>query len=333
MKILFIFTGGTIGSSVREGMIATDVRAPFLLLEAYRTAYGVDFDCETVTPYTALSESNTGETLRALCACVATHLREGFDGIVITHGTDTLQYTAAALGYAFADAPCPICIVSAAYPITDPRTNGIVNLRGALRFIKEVSKRGVFVPYRNEGESLRVHNATRLLQGMAYTDSVYSVADSFVGSFVEEKPFSPNPTYAQRADELPAMGTVPLSARTDRILCIQPYVGMCYPEIKEGTRYILHGSFHSGTCNTESEQAKRFFEQACMRGIPVFLTGAMRGTQYESTDAFSALGVQPLHGIAPIAAYMKLWMWDTLHPEQTATSELLQRSLAGDAME
>ena len=38
MKILCVFTGGTIGSSVQEGLIATDERAPFLLLEKYRAA-------------------------------------------------------------------------------------------------------------------------------------------------------------------------------------------------------------------------------------------------------------------------------------------------------
>ena len=134
MKILFLFTGGTIGSTASGDTITTDSKKPYLLLETYKAAYGISFEYDTKEPYTALSENNTGKTLRHLCESVKSHLDGGYDGIVITHGTDTLQYSAAALSYAFADIKIPVCLVSSNLPIEKKGANGIPNLRAAIRF-------------------------------------------------------------------------------------------------------------------------------------------------------------------------------------------------------
>ena len=328
MKILFVFTGGTVGSIAREGIIATDGSRPRALLAAYERSYGLSFTYECVEPYTALSENNTGETLRALCACVATHKGKGYDGIVVTHGTDTLQYSAAALAYAFADISIPLCLVSANYPVEDARSNAIPNLRGALRFIAEVGTAGVWVPYQNAGEPTKIHAGTRLLESAAFTDRTESILATHYGVFEGSKPFSRNPAYHALADEISAFGALDFAQDVPQILRVQPYPGMVYPQIGEQVRYILHGSFHSGTLNTVSGEARRFFAKAKERGIPVFLTGVMGGDAYESTCAFDELGILALARIAPVAAYVKLWMLSLVR--ESVTAEMLCASLAGD---
>ena len=330
MKILFVFTGGTIGSIAADGIIRPDGSRARALLAAYERAHGLAFTYDCVEPYTALSENNTGDTLRALCACVAEHKDQDYDGIVVTHGTDTLQYTAAALSYAFADISIPLCLVSANYPVDDARSNAIPNLRGALRFIAEVGARGVWVPYQNTGEPTRIHQGTRLLESMAFTDRVQSVLDTHYGTFEGNKPFSHNPAYHALADKISALGAAGLAQDAPHILCIRPYPGMTYPPIGTDVRYILHGSFHSGTVNTVSDEAKRFFAEAKKKNVPVFLTGVTDGDAYESTRAFEELGITPLPRIAPIAAYMKLWMLSAAH--DTVTVEMLAASLAGDVL-
>ena len=328
MKILFVFTGGTIGSIARDGIIGTDGSRPRALLDAYERAYGLSFAYECVEPYTALSENNTGETLRALCTCVAKHKDGGYDGIVVTHGTDTLQYSAAALAYAFADISIPLCLVSANYPIEDARSNAIPNLRGALRFIAEVGTAGVWVAYQNGGEPTKIHAGTRLLESNAFTDRTQSIFGTHYGVFEGNKPFSRNSAYHALADGIPALGALAFAKEAPHILRIWPYPGMVYPTIGEQVRYILHGSFHSGTVNTVSDEAKRFFAEAKKRNIPVFLTGVSQGDAYESTRAFEALGITPLPASAPIAAYMKLWMLSLT--KENVTAEMLTASLAGD---
>jgi len=96
MKILFIFTGGTIGSTLKDGnVIATDEKKSYKIIEAYGKKYTIDFEYDVCEPYTELSENNTGEHIRMLSTCIRSKLDCGYDGIIITHGTDTLQYSAA----------------------------------------------------------------------------------------------------------------------------------------------------------------------------------------------------------------------------------------------
>ena len=332
MKILFLFTGGTIGSTVCGDTISTDSGKPYLLLDTYKRKYGMPFDYEAAEPYTSLSENNTGATLSRLIASVGTYLSGNYDGIVVTHGTDTLQYSAAALSYAFADAKIPICLVSSNYPIEDPRANGIDNLRGAIRFITEVGTPGVFVPYKNHGENLRIHRGSRLLPGTAFSDRVESICDSYYGTIREGVPFRRHRSYTELPDALPAFGALEIPAYCREIIILEPYPGKCYPPLSDRVRYVLHASYHSGTINTEAEATATFFREVKERGITAFLTGAAPGASYESTNLFDTLGIAPLYNLSPIAAFVKLWFWHLTNPDKPATQEYMLSPLGGDIL-
>ena len=151
MRILFVFTGGTIGSVQKGAYVGTDQSTASLLVEQYRARYGVPFAYDAVSPYLALSEQSDGDTLRTLCACVRAHMDKGYDGIVVTHGTDTLQYAAAALSYACADAgltnvKVEICTGMVAHYVRDNGIDVIVKgIRGSAdaeyeRMVDEVNK-------------------------------------------------------------------------------------------------------------------------------------------------------------------------------------------------
>lgn len=330
MKILFLFTGGTIGSTAKGDTITTDKRKPYLLLEAYSKAYGLSVEYDTAEPYTALSENNTGATLRRLCESVGGYLNSGYDGIVITHGTDTLQYSAAALSYAFADTKIPICLVSSNLPIEKKGANGLPNLRAAIRFITEVGTPGVWVPYKNRGEDLRIHRGSRLLASTAFSDRVLSIYDSYYGSFREGAPFRKSRRYHELPDAIPAFGAMQIPPYCREVLILEPYPGKTYPPIADSVKYVLHASYHSGTINTEAEATAEFFGSLKERGIRAFLTGVAPGASYESTKPFAELGIVPLYNISPIAAFIKLWYFEILHPDTPITAELLLSPLSGD---
>ena len=107
---------------------------------------------------------------------------EKYDGIIVTHGTDTLPYSAAALSYALGNDCIPVCIVSSNYPISDERANGIDNLHGAIRLMESGYTTGetgnddkdagihcgVFVSYRNHDGVIYIHRASRLLETAAF---------------------------------------------------------------------------------------------------------------------------------------------------------------------
>ena len=132
MKFGVVFTGGTIGSRVDDsGYISPITETPYLLLEQYREMCRnkkEEITFVTKKPYTILSENLSGRELEQLISCIGELLKEKeLEGIIVTHGTDTLQYTAATLGYIFSWVKLPIILVSSNYVLDDIRANGLTN--------------------------------------------------------------------------------------------------------------------------------------------------------------------------------------------------------------
>ena len=136
MKILVIFTGGTIGSTVSGDYISTDGNKPYVILEKYNAQYPNDIEWDTVSPYTILSENVTCKTYSVLYDTVKDALNKEYDGIIITHGSDTLQYSAAFLSLVLGTDTVPVLLVSSNYVLEDERANGMDNFRCAVGFIE-----------------------------------------------------------------------------------------------------------------------------------------------------------------------------------------------------
>lgn len=210
MNITVIFTGGTIGSSVQQDFVSTDAQMPYRLLamyEAEQKKNGAAIPSfRTQAPYTTLSEYMDGSHLNRLIACVQSLLTTDdpdIDGIIITHGTDTLPFTAAALGMCFAYAEIPILLVSSNYILDDPRANGLTNFAAAVDYIYDWkhthSGRGtsneapaspdtspamyppdfpilptaVGIAYRNTGDAPKIYNALGIYNHRPFDDSLY----------------------------------------------------------------------------------------------------------------------------------------------------------------
>lgn len=326
MKILFVFTGGTIGSVLDGNSICIDKAQPYALLNEYSKRYSLDFDYDVIEPYRILSEGNTGIELHSLISALSGV--ERYDGIIVTHGTDTLQYTAAALGYCFGNSCAPICIVSSNYPLNDFRANGLYNLFGAISLIKAQSAKGVFVTYKNSHEEkISVHRATRLLAHEAFSDSLYSIKGSEYGYFDLNGELTSGKGFDEPNDALIAPNIDNISGFSKSIIRLSAHVGMNYPVIGEGIKYILIDSYHSGTVDTASSVAREFYLNAKKRGVRIFLSGAYGDTQYQSADAFDLLGIEPIKDIAPIALYVKLWLYSL---ENEVDAGLLGSARAGD---
>ena len=164
MKIYVVFTGGTIGSSVSGGVISPADSSKSVLLENYIALHGNDVSFETAAPYFALSENLCAENLNSLVRCVCGIAENGGEKIIVCHGTDTLQFSAAALSYALAGTKACAVLVSANYPLSDSRSNGFANFEAAVDFLKNNNSRGVRVSYKNIGdECAEILDAAHLL--------------------------------------------------------------------------------------------------------------------------------------------------------------------------
>ena len=309
MKILFIFTGGTIGSINEQGVISAHKGGAYAIIAAYDKKYGIDFEYEVKEPYTEVSENNTGWHIRTLCNCVRDALSEPYDGIIVTHGSDTLQYSAAALGYCAGLDTLPVCLVASNAPVEDESSNALDNLHGAIRFIEAGRGRGVFAIYRNSADSrVRVHRGTRLIGAKAYSDDLSSARRCIYGEFDERGEFVRNPDFFEAPDAQEPFDPKDLGEDNKAAQVLFSYPAMTYPQIGEDVKYIIFNTYHSGTLNTSSESAEHFFAKARRKNIPVFATGISEGAQYSSAMRFEELGIIPLVGLSPVAAYVKLWL-------------------------
>lgn len=142
-KILLLTTGGTIASEpTGEGL------APALSgqrLAAFLGGMTADYEVAIQNLYELDSSNIQPEEWQGMAQAVA-RAYDKFDGIVLTHGTDTMAYTAAVLSFMLRNLPVPVVLTGSQLPIWHPLTDGIENLRCA--FAMAASGRpGVFVAF------------------------------------------------------------------------------------------------------------------------------------------------------------------------------------------
>lgn len=123
-RILMIGTGGTIASEMTEAGLAPGLRGADFLRYIPSVASICQVECVQVCNID--STNMTPDHWLAIARAVEDHY-DRFDGFVISHGTDTMAYTAAALSYLIQDSPKPIVLTGSQKPIhmdiTDSKTN------------------------------------------------------------------------------------------------------------------------------------------------------------------------------------------------------------------
>ena len=133
-KILLIGTGGTIASEVTESGLAPGLTTEQLLSHIPAISGICGVDC--IQLLNLDSTNMAPEHWLEMARCVKEHY-DGYDGFVLTHGTDTMAYTAAALSYLIQNSPKPIVLTGAQKPIGFDSTDSKINLADAFRCAAE----------------------------------------------------------------------------------------------------------------------------------------------------------------------------------------------------
>ncbi len=132
-KVYFIGTGGTIASRIDY---KTGAVYPFFSAEEI---YSMVPELEEIayiraeTLFSIFSEDMTPRHWQKLAERVAeVYRKEAPRGIVVAHGTDTMHYSAAALGFALRSAPGPVVFVGAQRSSDRPSSDSAFNVIGAV---------------------------------------------------------------------------------------------------------------------------------------------------------------------------------------------------------
>ena len=141
-RILLLTTGGTIASVAgddglqphRSGVMERE-------LQQLRTYYDIE-----IQDVMCLDSSNIRPQEWQQIARVIFEQRGSYDGIVVSHGTDTMAYTASAVSFMLPDLDVGVVFTGSQLPLTDVLSDGPDNLRTAFA-MAATGQPGVFLAF------------------------------------------------------------------------------------------------------------------------------------------------------------------------------------------
>ncbi len=157
-----VSTGGTIASRIdyRTGSVTSQFDAGDILLAIPELAKVAQY--RTIPLSTILSENMTPAIWQDLARAVYKEIKNGVAGIIITHGTDTMAYSAAAISFMI-ETPVPIVFVgsqrSADRPSSDNAMNAVCAASAATSDLGEVA---VVMHATTNDDICTIHRGTRV---------------------------------------------------------------------------------------------------------------------------------------------------------------------------
>jgi glutamyl-tRNA(Gln) amidotransferase subunit D len=134
-EILILHTGGTIASKVDYSTGAVDsMITPEELLALYPELENQKIGSELISN---MSSDNMNFSHYNLIAKKIVEVTKKYElkGIILTHGTDTLHYTSAALSFMLKNLPCPLILLGSQRSSDRPSSDASSNLFNAVQFI------------------------------------------------------------------------------------------------------------------------------------------------------------------------------------------------------
>lgn len=338
MKIAVIFTGGTIGSIFFEDIIDVDLSAREKLIAYVEEHLGDEIEFDISQPLNMLSENMTPYHYQILHQHIRSLDIDSYDGIIITHGSDTIPYTAAMLSYLFAHISIPMVLTASNYPLDDPRANGKRNFLDSIRFIQEGIP-GIFTVFEDGAGNGIVYLGTRMLEASHMTDLFQSFGDIIFGEIVDgnfihnDSSVNPTPEMLCKKRQKQFDQSLVLDAP---FMVIKPYPGLNYKYYHFGQhkpKAIIHDLYHSATHNTmdetPNESLKTYIEYCHNEGIEVYLVPFRKSEEkmYASSKKLLDAGAKPLRNISMISSITKVILAYSFFETQAERDNFIQKNV------
>lgn len=311
-KILTILTGGTIGSISDGKIIDVDKKASLLLIDKYCKKYGNEDEFTLIQPLNIASENLEPKHWETMVNFILKYNIKGFDGIIITHGSDTLSYSSAMLSMCLCHLPIPIILTASNYTVTDERSNALNNFHSAVSMIKCFS-RGVFTVFGDKIGKSRVFLPTRILEADGLNDTFQSFCGKELG-FMNNGKFeftelltNPNKAEIEKPRKPIFNGELSLDKK---VVFVRPYPGLDFSNIiiNEDVGAVLLMTYHSQTARTAGKGSVLTLIENChKRGIDIYCTPCKNQDEhYKSSAELISAGCLPIYRTSPESSYTKL---------------------------
>ncbi len=266
-----------------------------------------------------LSENIIPSDWTKIAISVNKAIEEGIDSIVITHGTDTMCYSSAALSFMLQCIKIPVVLTSSNIPLETEGTDTITNLHDAIRVALDKRFKGVFVVFSGiDNQPSDIHLGCRVRKIKFYDNCFESVNVDMIGKFKKHTMKILNRQLLDQVIKINDKKNYQLKSNINsNISFFKVYPGF-NPElidyvIKKETKGIILELYNSGTgCIKNRYSLLHSLKNAKSKNIPVFVTSQQGGNvtmdSYSSSTELKKYGAVPLMSMITETAIPKL-MW------------------------
>jgi glutamyl-tRNA(Gln) amidotransferase subunit D len=339
-KIALISTGGTIASKIdyRTGGVHAALSADELYESVPELASYASVDPEVLM--SEYSENLRPEHWTLIAEKVVEKIKTGkYDGIVISHGTDTMHYTAAALSFALQNLPVPVVLVGAQRSSDRPSSDAALNLLGATIFAADSRYTGVFVAMHagTSDDTIACHVGTKVRKNHTSRRDAFESIDMTPVAFLRNNKIEIQQKYGYRLVERSNQNSIEIKTEfDDRVILLKYYPGfdptLIEHAINAGYRAIILEGTGLGHVGKECFPA---LKKVVAAGLMVCMTsqciwGRVRMTVYDTGRDLLDIGVVPLSDMISETAIVKA-MWALKETQDIeAVKKIMQQNLANE---
>jgi glutamyl-tRNA(Gln) amidotransferase subunit D len=336
-SISILSTGGTIASKVdyRTGAVTSQFTAEEIIDAIPELEEIANYNANVI--YNIFSENMRAKYWTELAREVYDEIKRGADGVIVTHGTDTMTYTAVALSFMLIP-PVPIVLVgsqrSADRPSSDNAVNAISAARVATSDIAEVT---VVMHGSTSDEFCYIHRGTKIRKmHTSARDAFSSINERPVGRvYYDNLRIEITDGYKKRGER-----ELELRDHLEEKCCLIKFYPGANPEIidfyrEKGYRgIVIEGT---GLGHVSNEWIPRI-EHAVKEGISIVMTsqciyGRVCCRVYDTGRDLLKSGVIEGEDMLSETALVKLMWVLGMEDDPEEVRRLMQQNIAGEITE
>ena len=329
--ISLISTGGTIASTVdyRTGAVTAQFDAEDVLRAVPDLAGRANYRGRVVA--NILSENMTPDVWQELAGAVHEEIEAGADGVVVMHGTDTMQFTASALAFML-DTPVPVVFTGSQRSADRPSSDNVMNAVCAVEAAKSDCAEVLVCMHATESDDrCSLHRGTRVRKNHTSRRNAFETVGAEPLGVVDydDETVSFRRSYAER-------GAADLAIHPDLetdVELVKFTPGMSFDRVERlanAAGLVVEGT---GLGHVHTDLVPTFREMV-ESGTPVVMTsqcieGRVCDRVYDTGRDLLDAGVVEAADTLPGTATVKL-MWALANVDAESVPETMRRSLAGE---
>ncbi len=333
--ISLLSTGGTIASTVdyRTGAVTAQFDAEDVLRAVPELAGRANYRGRVIS--NILSENMEPPIWQDLARAVYEEIDAGADGVVVMHGTDTMQYTASALSFAL-ETPVPIVFTGSQRSADRPSSDNVMNAVCAVEAAKADCAEVLVCMHATESDDVcALHRGTRVRKNHTSRRAAFeTVGATSLGTVdYDAETVSFDGEYRRRGEGELAIDD---ELETDvELIKFTPGMDPAFLDVVAGSAGVVIEGTGLGHVHTDFIPR---IEELIADGTTVVVTsqcleGRVCDRVYDTGRDLLAAGAIEAGDTLPETALVKL-MWVLEHAEDDdAVAELMETSLAGELQE